>query len=157
MTQVEHKWAAAERPAQLRDRSFKGGAARNQQHRIEIALNRGEPLKARAGIAGRHHRIETDTIDPGLCDVPLVEQTRPTGKTNDRMVGKPLFYRRNDASGGFDHQTPERRLGQNACPTVEKLHDLGTGLDLSTQKVDGAFDEQLDQRAEALDVAISPA
>src|SRR6516225_1657729 len=66
MAQVEYEWAAAERPAQLFDRSFEGVAARNQQHRIEIALNCSEPLKARAGVAGRHHGIKTDTIDPGL-------------------------------------------------------------------------------------------
>jgi len=91
MTQVEDERTAAERPAQLLDRSFEGGAVRDQQHRIEIALDRTKPLKMRPGVAGRHHCIETDTIDAGLRNVPFVEQTRATGKTNDRMVGEPVL------------------------------------------------------------------
>jgi hypothetical protein len=45
MTEVEYEWAATERPAQLFDRRFESSAPRDQQHRIEIALNRRELLK----------------------------------------------------------------------------------------------------------------
>src|SRR6516164_58908 len=91
MAEVEHEWAATERPAQLFDCGFESRAPRDQQHWIEIALNRSELLEPRPGVAGRHHCIETDAIDPGLRNVPLIEQTCATWKTNNRMIRKPAF------------------------------------------------------------------
>src|SRR5215472_8400293 len=157
VAEVKHERSPAEGPTQLPDRGLESRTPDNQQHRVEIPLNRGELLQPIPGVAGRQHRIEADTVDPGLCDIALVEQTGATRKADDRAIGKPLLQCRNDAPCRFDHPAPESRFGEDTRPTVEELDDLGTGLHLGPEKIDSTFDQYLDQRAETVAVAKGPA
>ena len=71
--------------------------------------------------------------------------------------GKPPLQRGNDALCRLDHPSPECRLREHSRPAVEQLHDFDARLDLTAEIRDRAFDEQLDQRAKAVSVAIGPA
>ena len=72
------------------------------------------------------------------------------------MIRKALLQGRDDGSRRFDDPAPERRFRQDARPAVEELHDFGARLDLRCEKLDGALDENADQRVETLDIAIGP-
>src|SRR6202011_855888 len=157
MSEIEYKGTAPERPAKFSHRGFERGAAGNQQDRVKIALNRCERLQPLTGIAARHHRIEADPVDPGLRDVALVEETRTTREADDRMIRKALLQGRDDGSRRFDDPASERRFRQDARPSVEKLHNFGARLDLSCEKLNGALDENADQRVETFGIAIGPA
>src|SRR6516164_6481287 len=128
VAQVEYERSPAECPAQLPDRGLESRTPDDQQHRVKIPLNRDELLQPRPGVAGGHHCIEANTVDPGLRDIPLVEQTGASWKADDRAIGKPVLQCRNDAPCRFDHPALESGFGEDTRPTVEELDDLGAGF-----------------------------
>src|SRR5260370_158952 len=157
MPEIEHIWSAAERPPKSGDRGFKGRTTGDQQHRIEIAVNHGERLKLRRGVARRHACIETNPVDPAFGDIALVEKTRATRKADNRKVWKTLFQPRNNALCRLDYPALKRRLRQDSRPTVEELYGLGAGFDLGSKDVDRALGEQVDQQVKTLGITIGPA
>src|SRR4051812_45027326 len=72
------------------------------------------------------------------------------------MNRKTLLQGRDDLSRRFDDPAFERRLRQDARPSVKELHDFDTRLDLRGEELDGALDENADQRVEPFAVTISP-
>src|SRR6266436_3286636 len=156
MSEIEYKGSIAEQLAQVSHPGLEKRAARDQQNWVQISLNRRERLQPLAGIPGRYHCIEADPIDPGFRYVALVEKTCTTREADDRMTRKALLQGRDDGSRRFDDQASERRFRQHTRPSVKELHDFGARLDLRCEKLDGALDENADQRVETLNIAIGP-
>src|ERR1700756_1113775 len=72
------------------------------------------------------------------------------------MIRKAMLQGRDYGSCWVNAPASERRFRQDARPSVEELHDFGTRLDLRREKLDGALDENTDQRLETLNVVIGP-
>ena len=72
MPKIEYKASAGERPTKFIQGAFEGITAHEQEHGVEISLNRCERLQFLAGIARRYRRIDADRIDPRFGDIALV-------------------------------------------------------------------------------------
>src|SRR5947209_8663820 len=130
MPEIENEGSAPERDADRRNRPFKSFTTDHQRHRIEVALYSDVPLQPSPKMQWCGG-IEPDSIDACFSRVALVQQSGPSGKTDDRHRRKPGLKRLDNPLSRFDDETRKFRLRQHPSPAVEELNYLGPGLDLS--------------------------
>jgi hypothetical protein len=131
-------------------------AARHQQQRIEIALERRERLKRLAGKAERSARVETEAGDAGLAGIVADERTRSARKADYRKIGVTGMERGDDRTRRLERERTELGFGQAPRPGVEDLHRLGTRLDLRREMGDRRLDQEVDELPEAFRRPIGP-
>src|SRR5262249_10468186 len=129
--EIEHIRPAAKVPPHIFNCCFECPTARDHKHGIEITLKHGEQLNAGGRVGQGNGCIETDPVDAGFAYIAVVEKTSTAWKADDRKIWKPVLQRGDDAFCWLDDPALKPRLRQKPRPTVEELHSLGAGLDLS--------------------------
>src|ERR1051326_2638005 len=148
--EIEDEWAAAEGAPDFANLSRHHLPADEKCDRVEIALHDHTPLQFLAGKAVRHRGVDADRIDTALCNVARIEEPGAARKADDGHRREAFFQPSDDLPRWLDDPPLEAALGQNPCPAIEELHDIGPRCDLCREIFDSSLSDQLDQRGKTL-------
>src|ERR1039458_10699400 len=90
-------------------------------------------------------RIETDDVGTRALGEIAKMQAHATRKDDDRQLRKSLAQPCNDSCYRGLAPALEFQSRQDACPSVEDLHDIHASLDLAAKIGDRSLDEPVDQ------------
>ncbi len=155
MPEIEDVRPSCDRRCDPVDVALQRGSAREQEQRVEVALQRpvgSDGLRARRNIGSR---VETNAIygrdggQPGG-----LARADPAREGDDLGGGMARPNGLRNSHDGREAPFLQFRLGQYARPGIEDLHDIDTGPNLRGKMFDGGFDKNVDQFLERFRVPI---
>ena len=131
VAEVEDERRPGERFENRIDAVVERGTAGAQRQRIEIALHRTPALDLIARETQINHPIQTDSIDFNVLDVAFQIAAGTARKPDDLRARHRAPHIGNDSLRRRNAPAHEFAGRQNSCPSIEDLHSLDTGAQLT--------------------------